>query len=116
MILWKSNKVEDLIMVYGFVADSPYYDAVLTLYVLKNYTYAYGFNSKVSLKREHYQQLFSCICDIIPTQYLVFETLFPVAQLFRIVFNGLPYQIVSEEPTKTFDGYDSVTFTIKMKL
>ena len=102
-------------MVYGFITNTSYYDAVLTLYIFNDVIYAYGFNSKISLKREHYQQLFSCVCDAIPTKCLIFETLFPVAQLFRLVFEGLPYHIISEVPTQTFDGHDSITFTIKMK-
>jgi len=102
-------------MIYGFSEDSPYYDVVLTLYRNNHSTYAYGFNSKIALVRADYQRLFDCVYQAISTPYLMFETLLPIAKLFRVVFHGLSYQIEEEKPSRTFDGYDSITFKIRMK-
>jgi len=110
-MLWKSNKKDNFIMVYGFKKQKRIYDTVLTLHIKnEKETWVYGFLSKCRLSVKDFISLWKYLKQIVPTQYLMVEAFSMHTRIYKMF---LP--IIKVERTKTFNGFESETLQIVMK-
>lgn len=113
-MIWKHDTRGDIIMVYGFAkANTGAFDAIVTLHKEDGAMRCHGFLSKVKMTRQRYESLFKYVQGIVQCDIII-EAEMPAARLYRFMFKALRYEIVSEQPCVTFDGYKSVLVRVKI--
>lgn len=110
-IIWKHDKKNGLIMLYGFKnKENIYFDVVLTLYNKFGITYIYGFLSKCNLALKDLKQMWKKIQEIVETEYMIIEI-----SRDHLSFYKRYTPVVTVLESKSFDGFEVVNVKIKVK-
>ena len=108
--IWKHDTFKDVIMVYGFINSSKFYDAVLTLHRKRGGTWVHGFLSKKPLEISDFVNLFRYLRLLVKTKFTYFEVL---PEHYRLYKNVLTIDSVKD--VKTFDGFNAYELKLDLK-